>query len=363
MHTLTRFRRTAGLLLSFLASVCLVLPAMADASDFYKGERRRLSADGISWRTIETSITAAAGGAYIANNDTADGAITITIPAAPPIGTSILIRRQSSGAVYIEPGAALINGNTVILGAVMRGAELRFRYVDASQGWATDSEGIGLLLAGGLEFAVIGDLGVTKDGSNLVATWADQSGNGRDLTQATPASKPTWTSSGINGHAAMLHDGNSDRMSTPDIAAWDLASSSTYAVITPTSLNGMHILNHGWIWGIGLVTQRKLDWSDTANRTDTGLGIQLGKPSLVECHRQSSAPTGVRHVLNFKGTADLTYGTNGISSQALFVGANAAGSSAFSGMIGAVLIYSNEHSYEQQRMTQRFLNAVFDLQM
>lgn len=37
------------------------------------------------------------------------------------------------------------------------------------------------------------DAGITKDGSNFVSAWADQSGNGRNMTQSTVGIKPKWT--------------------------------------------------------------------------------------------------------------------------------------------------------------------------
>lgn len=47
------------------------------------------------------------------------------------------------------------------------------------------------------------DLGVTKDGSNLVSVWADQSGNSRDLS-STSGHQPTWgATSGPSGGNAI----------------------------------------------------------------------------------------------------------------------------------------------------------------
>lgn len=60
------------------------------------------------------------------------------------------------------------------------------------------------------------DLGVTKDGSDLVSNWADQSGNGRDLTEAT--NKPLWVNSLINGSPAIRFDGTNDKLITPDFS-------------------------------------------------------------------------------------------------------------------------------------------------
>lgn len=64
----------------------------------------------------------------------------------------------------------------------------------------------------GLQFWVKSDAGVTKDGSDLVATWADQSGNARDLTEAT--NKPLWVSSLVNGLPAIRFDGSNDKLTT-----------------------------------------------------------------------------------------------------------------------------------------------------
>lgn len=52
------------------------------------------------------------------------------------------------------------------------------------------------------------DAGVTKDGSNLVSAWADQSGGGRDVAQSTAANKPTWTANAYNGLPGLVFGGN-----------------------------------------------------------------------------------------------------------------------------------------------------------
>jgi hypothetical protein len=42
------------------------------------------------------------------------------------------------------------------------------------------------------------DVGITKDGSNRVSAWADQSGNGNDVTQATGTDQPLWVDAVLN---------------------------------------------------------------------------------------------------------------------------------------------------------------------
>lgn len=57
------------------------------------------------------------------------------------------------------------------------------------------------------------DVGITKDGSDFVATWADQSGNGVDLTEAT--NKPIHSSAvQINGFDTVQFDGANDQLRT-----------------------------------------------------------------------------------------------------------------------------------------------------
>lgn len=48
------------------------------------------------------------------------------------------------------------------------------------------------------------DMGITKDGSDRVSVWADQSGNGHDFAQSTGTAQPAITT--YNGIAAILFD-------------------------------------------------------------------------------------------------------------------------------------------------------------
>ena len=77
------------------------------------------------------------------------------------------------------------------------------------------------------------DLGVIT-GSG-VSTWADQSGNGRDLFQATEASKPSQVLNQINGHPVIRFDGVDDFMQTS--LSYDLGVSIATAFIVFKSLS------------------------------------------------------------------------------------------------------------------------------
>lgn len=60
------------------------------------------------------------------------------------------------------------------------------------------------------------DLGVTKGANPFpVSAWADQSGNGNNLTQAAGGSQPTWVDSQLNGYPAIRF--SSDFLSKTDM--------------------------------------------------------------------------------------------------------------------------------------------------
>ena len=62
----------------------------------------------------------------------------------------------------------------------------------------------------GLQAWYRADLGVTKDGSNNVSQWADQSGNGVHLSQNTATAQPLWVANGFNGEPTVSFNGSSD---------------------------------------------------------------------------------------------------------------------------------------------------------
>lgn len=80
---------------------------------------------------------------------------------------------------------------------------------------------------GGLTLWLKADSGITKDGSNLVSNWNDQSGNNNHFTQTTGTAKPLFTANAKNGLPAIVFDGTSDYMAS---AAFTLGTFSLFAV-------------------------------------------------------------------------------------------------------------------------------------
>jgi hypothetical protein len=62
----------------------------------------------------------------------------------------------------------------------------------------------------GLKLWLDAGQGVTKDGSNYVSQWADQSGNGNNASQGTAANQPLYVASGLNSKPVISFDGIND---------------------------------------------------------------------------------------------------------------------------------------------------------
>jgi hypothetical protein len=71
------------------------------------------------------------------------------------------------------------------------------------------------------------DLGITKDGDNLVSAWVDQSGSGHNASAAGSV-RPTYTGNQLNGQPAIIFDGSDDCM---NLVALDAMASYTIAII------------------------------------------------------------------------------------------------------------------------------------
>lgn len=79
------------------------------------------------------------------------------------------------------------------------------------------------------------DAGVTLNGST-VSSWADQSGNGKTLSQATAARQPTYDATGLNGFPCITFDGVDDVLSVSHLTELDGVTGMVFAAaVEPTN--------------------------------------------------------------------------------------------------------------------------------
>jgi hypothetical protein len=101
------------------------------------------------------------------------------------------------------------------------------------------------------------DLGITKDGLNRVGTWADQSGNGHNVTQSTDGQKPIWYINQINEQASVRFDGSDDYLKASAFT-WDQPE-VIYSVIKPISFTEHDSYYDGNIDHVMRLVQRGAD--------------------------------------------------------------------------------------------------------
>lgn len=79
-----------------------------------------------------------------------------------------------------------------------------------------------------------------------VSSWADSSGNGNTLAQATATQQPTYRATGLNGKACVEFDGVADYLSTVSSATNNTATGTVVVVWQPTANATGKILIEKW---------------------------------------------------------------------------------------------------------------------
>lgn len=129
---------------------------------------------------------------------------------------------------YATDGAARAAWNTISGPQKIR--------IEADGGTVIDEAWMNLLLqtitnqslTASCKFIGDANIGVKKDGSNLIETFYDVSGNSNDLT-SSGTSRPVWTASVQNGKYGMVFDGINDYLSKT--LASPLSQPNTYFVV------------------------------------------------------------------------------------------------------------------------------------
>ena len=67
----------------------------------------------------------------------------------------------------------------------------------------------------------------------VVEQWNDKSGNGRNATQSTAGSRPTYTSAAVNNRNTLTFDGSNDSLSV--VAGFTLSSFACFAILEPSA--------------------------------------------------------------------------------------------------------------------------------
>lgn len=198
--------------------------------------------------------------------------------------------------------------------------------------WApTDISGIKLWLRS--------DLGITKDGSDFVSSWADQSVNGNDVVQANPALQPTWVLSDakIKNLPIVRFDGISTYLQR---AVFTLVQPFTvYLVLIHDATAAQMRIFDGDGPGTAPCT-----FDSSAGRPRINFGtLRQGSPNHVQIYNYSMFRifgNGTSSSLQVNGLTSInTINAGSNSFNTLCIGASAAGVLPFNGKIAEMIIY------------------------
>jgi hypothetical protein len=157
----------------------------------------------------------------------------------------------------------------------------------------------------GCQLWIRSDLGITKDGSDRVGTWADQSGNSRDFTQGTDANKPIWQSAAYGSHNAIRFDGSNDQMVTPSFSLSQPFTALMVAkILTHTNLDGL------WFGNAAVAPGLYMQSSPTISINDSNTGATQTRSSTGNLELTKSLFNGTSSVLAVNDGSDSAGGSS-----------------------------------------------------
>lgn len=204
--------------------------------------------------------------------------------------------------------------------------------------------------------------GVTKDGSNLVSQWNDQSGNGNHATQGTGANQPTWTDSAVNGLPAINFPGNPVRMTTSQTQAtfFGASAKTVFIVSRPTALtNNQYFFggsNNYFFARFNAANIRADNYDGSADNVASGTTAVVGSTYLI-----SVVHDGVNLSIGVNG-GSLTSAASGATTNLLdtmFIGQDGSGTTGryTTGYISELICYNTVLSTTDRQTIEAYLTA------
>jgi Concanavalin A-like lectin/glucanases superfamily/Secretion system C-terminal sorting domain/F5/8 type C domain len=215
------------------------------------------------------------------------------------------------------------------------------------------------------------DAGVTLSGSN-VTQWADQSGNGYNVTQATAANQPTFETNVFNGQPAINFDGSNDFLNnitnnvvmpgagrTVFIVAKARCNSTAMYYLTfrrstllcaYQSSPGTNFIYSDGVNGINNATYPS-NWWDTIK----------AKPTLLTAYNSGVAPNKINLRLN-QQTVTVSQGggvVNETGTAGFSVGRREDGPYFSNGWIAEIIVYNSELSSTDRTTVENYLAAKY----
>jgi hypothetical protein len=201
------------------------------------------------------------------------------------------------------------------------------------------------------------DAGITKNGSNRVSAWADQSSAASNLSQSTSGNQPLWTASVLDGMDGIYFDSARSDNFPLDLSFMPSADWTVMCVVWPDTTADHYIFGAatggtgGQSLKVGIVSsQLHLGfWGDDVNLSPSPYSL-LGPHALTFLRKGTS---GGRKIRQDSLYATFTAGTlSGIAGGGVLGGAIG---TYWKGYIMEVLMYSAALSIEDQATNLAYL--------
>jgi len=216
------------------------LGANGEGTAFYQGEvaevlvfNRKLS--DIEQRQVELYL-ANRYGVTLPVQDPVFNFATGIIPGGLELGnveTGVEIRYTTDGSDPTQ-GSMLYEGTiTALEGTIVKARAYRdaSNYSNIISGTFTTDSDTSELPRDGMQLWLRADVGITKDGGDLVSEWDDQSVNAYTAANVTGGEQPLWKAAFINGRSALAFDGSTDFLSLGDVELHDNTNGMTVFVV------------------------------------------------------------------------------------------------------------------------------------
>jgi len=165
----------------------------------------------------------------------------------------------------------------------------------------------------GLKLWVAARFFTDKQDSDQVATWADKSGQGNDLTQSTAGARPLYKQNIIGGKPALLFDAVNDFLTIPNFLSGFTAGEIFIVVKRRVETPASSAVSGFWEFGTSSFatnwpfTDNNVydDWGTTVRKSTGNPTPLLADPNVYNVSSASGAWTS-----RFNGTQHFTTGSN-----------------------------------------------------
>jgi hypothetical protein len=284
-------------------------------------------------------------------------------------GQSVTLSTGISGAEirYTTNGTDPTSSSTLYSGALSISSTTILKFKVFKTGYLpsatvtyvyTIDTGLPELPRDGLQVWFNSGLGVSKDDSNKVSEWVDQSGNGY-LAQITGSQRPLWVEDVTNDQPVLRFDGSNDYLMTNYTGVG--GNEMTLVVVTKGSnyqsllcmQNGSSHVVYPWS-GAGLA----LISSNGGGYDSISAGLRTGEWNVgVQTYK-----VGDRQNCYRNGVLASTKGAGGsLPSQVLRLGSNNGSSEFMNADVAEILIYNRVLTAAEQRTVEGYLAKKYDV--